>query len=276
MPIPQKIRFIASLILETRSNPFYCLSPFFVRSVLVMNIHSPTQPIQRRLLRSQRVRAVGDRANTTDGFTILEALVAMVVAAIMIAVITPPMFLATAARVQQRRAQQSLQLAQSEIDRVRATVERGAYTATELPTAVGATLANVAAASTVHGQLKSTSSSGCNAYNGSTVASSALLPIDINGDCTSDYLVQSFRTTGPPGTAVPVTGFQMEVRVYADIPQLRANLGQLTATPARLSSNGGFGGATRQPLAVLRSTIVRPDTQNSLQDYQTICTNGGC
>lgn len=241
-----------------------------------MKVHSPTQATRLRIPRSRRVLASSGRANSTAGFTILEALVAMVVAAIMIGVITPPMFMATAARVQQRRAQQSLQLAQSEIDRVRATVERGAYTATELPTAVGATLANVAAATSVHSQLKSTSTSGCNAYNGNTVASSALLPVDINGDCTSDYLVQSFRTTGPAGTSVPVTGFQMEVRVYADIPQLRANLGQLTATPARLSSSSGFGGTTRQPLAVLRSTIVRPDTQNSLQDYQTVCTNGGC
>ena len=82
---------------------------------------SPFQFPQSRPVSCQ----TGDRPpGPSAGFTILEVLVAMVVASIMVMIITPPVFLVTAARVQQRRAQQSLQLAQAEIDRVRTTVER--------------------------------------------------------------------------------------------------------------------------------------------------------
>lgn len=238
-----------------------------------MRIHSPTQPTHLRVPRWQQALASGNRASSPEGFTILEAIVAMVVASIMIAVITPPIFLATAARVQQRRAQSSLQLAQAEIDRVRATVERGTYALADLPAEVSGTLDSVPAPSAIYNQIKSTAT-GSNTYTGGTVPSTSLLPVDTNGDGTPDYLVQVFRTAGPAGTSVPVTGFQMGVRVYADLPQLRQNISQLSTTPARLSMGSGMGGATRQPLAVLRSTIVRPDTQNALQDYRTICTSG--
>ncbi len=244
-----------------------------------MNPHFTSQLLRLEALRWRRSPqsthglTAGDRL--TAGFSLLEVLVAMVVASVMIMVITPPMFMVTAARVQQRRAQQALQLAQAEVDRVRATVERGVYTANDLPAPVGSTLTNVAAPTGVATVLKSTNPS-CNTYNGTPIASNILLPVDTNGDCRSDFLVQSFRTTGPAGTAVPVTGFQMRVRVYADIPLLRQQLGQLSAVPARLATGSGVGGSARQPLAVLQTTMVRPDTQNSLQNYRTVCTNGGC
>ncbi len=218
----------------------------------------------------------GDRPpGPSAGFTILEVLVAMVVASIMVMIITPPVFLVTAARVQQRRAQQSLQLAQAEIDRVRTTVERGVYTVDDLPTAAGNNLNAVPAATGVASQLKSTNSS-CNTYRGDRLDSTQFLPIDINGDCQSDFLLQSVRTNGPTGTAVPVTGFQMVARVYVDLPLVRQNIGQLNTTPARLAFSTGIGTAAVQPLAVLQSTIARPDTSNALQNYRTLCENGGC
>lgn len=240
-----------------------------------MGVRSPSHPHLLRILWRSIVRLRDPQPSAIAGFSLLEVLVAMVVASIMMMVITPPIFLATAARVQQRRAQQSLQLAQAEIDRVRTTVERGVYTLEDLPTAVASDLNASPAATSIAGQLKSTNP-GCNSYTGERLGSTALLPIDTNGDCQSDFLVQSFRTEGPAGSAVPVSGFRMAVRVYADIPQLRSNLSQLSVAPARLSFSSGLGDAALQPLAVLQSTIVRPDTGNSLRDYRTICTNGDC
>ncbi len=232
----------------------------------------PSQPptwLLRLLVRGQH------RDRPPHGFTIIEILVAMLIASIMMMILTPPMFMSTAARVQQRRAQQALQLGQAEVDRVRTTVERGSYTTADLPTSVTTNLTAVPAPSTIAASLKSANPT-CNTYMGTSLATNALLPVDTNGDCVSDFLVQTFRTTGPAGTSVPVTGFRMGVRVYADIPQLRNGIGQLSPVPARLSFSSGLGVTIRQPLAVLQVTIVRSDTGTALQDYRAVCTSGNC
>lgn len=241
-----------------------------------MGVYSTSQKNVPRLLWWYYQRRASDRPTTAiAGFSLLEVLVAMIVASVAMVLITPPIFMVTAARVQQRRAQQSQQVAQAEMDRVRTTVERGVFTVDDLPVAVNSALNTIPAPTSVHGQLKSTTQS-CNAYTGDRLDSAVLLPVDVNGDCQSDFLLQSFRTTGPAGTSVPVSGFRMMVRVYADIPQLRSNLGQLSVTPASLSFSSGVSGTARQPLTVLQSTIVRPDTGTSLRDYSTVCTNVGC
>ncbi len=216
----------------------------------------------------------------TQGFTLIEALLAIVIVAITMASITPLMFAVVATRVQQRKAEQATQLAQAEIDRIRTTVERGIYTAADLPATVGTSLGTNPNLSnlptTISSSTKSTSTS-CNSYNGGTIAATTLLPVDTNGDCQSDFLVQSFRTTGQTGSTVPTTGFRMVVRVYADTSTLRQRLGSLSnANRASLTFTTG-NGQVYQPLAVLTSTIVRNDTSGSLQNYGSICTTpGGC
>lgn len=62
-----------------------------------------------------------------QGFSLLEALISIAVIAVVISSFTPPIFLAVGTRVQNRRAEQAMQLAQAEVDRVRRLVERGQY-----------------------------------------------------------------------------------------------------------------------------------------------------
>ncbi len=67
------------------------------------------------------------------GFTLIESLVAIIIVSITVVAISPPIFWATGTRVQNRRAEQALSIAQATIDQVRAKVERGGATALELP-----------------------------------------------------------------------------------------------------------------------------------------------
>lgn len=213
-----------------------------------------------------------------QGLSLIECLVAIVVVSITLIAITPPIFFITATRVQSRKAEQALQVAQGEIDRVRAVVERGVYKENDLPDKVSS-IANVPAPTSVaSGVLKSANSgSSCNTYTGAIVAATELLPVNTDIDptnpaiCQSQFLVQTFRTAGTKGSAVPTTGFRMGVRVYSDNPLLRDNLGRLETTQASLRFVSGLGNQNKRPLAILYATIVRNDTSNSLQDYRTVC-----
>ena len=71
--------------------------------------------------------------SSVSGFTLIEALVAIIIVSITVVAISPPIFWATGTRVQSRRAEQALSIAQGTIDQVRAKVERGGSTALELP-----------------------------------------------------------------------------------------------------------------------------------------------
>ncbi|MBW4519857.1 MAG: hypothetical protein KME16_09185 [Scytolyngbya sp. HA4215-MV1] len=227
-------------------------------------------------------RFLGQRSTTrppitqASGFTLLETLMAIVAVSVVLIAITPPIVMVAASRVQTRRAEQALQVAQAEIDAVRTIVERGVYSTAELPADIGANINNVAAPNSVSTLLKSINTS-CNSYTGTTINSTTLLPVDITGDCRSDFLVQIFRTTGPAGASTPTTGFKIGVRVYADIPNLRQNLGNLQTTQATLKFTRGLGQQNARPMAVLYSTLIRSDTNNSLRDYGTVCsTPGAC
>ncbi len=65
--------------------------------------------------------------NLQQGFTIIESLMAIIVVTILLVGITPPIFLVVGTRVQNQRAEQAMQLAQLEIDRVRVLMERGDF-----------------------------------------------------------------------------------------------------------------------------------------------------
>jgi len=210
------------------------------------------------------------------GLTLLECLVAMVIISVIVVAITPPIFLVTATRVQNRRAEQANQIAQAEMDRVRTLVERGVYTAADLPADIGANLSAAPVASAVFGQLKSTNPAS-NTYLGATVPGNSLLPVDVDGDGRSDFLVQVYRTTGVGGA--PPLAFQVGVRVYSDNPTLRQNLGSLNPAlqqKTSLKMASGLGSQGIQPLAVLNSTLVRNDAQNSLPTYRNLCTATNC
>jgi prepilin-type N-terminal cleavage/methylation domain-containing protein len=180
-----------------------------------------------------------------QGLTLLECLVAIIIVAVIISAITPPIFLVVATRVQNRKADQAQQLAQAEVDRVRRLVERGNYTRDKLPPSVG----GVRNLSTVSAPANPT-------WN---------RIVDINGDGKQDFVVQTFRNDGiaNPNNPTQPVAFTVGVRVYAffagqTFETKRASLGMTTAE----------GSQRRRPLVVLYNDVALNDNQNSLNSYR--------
>lgn len=199
--------------------------------------------------------------SSQQGITLIESLVAITVIAVVITSFTPPIFLAVATRVQNRRAEQALQLAQGEVDRVRRIVEQGSYSDSDLPP-IGNS--NVRQQSAPNGTT--------NIAN-QTTATTGLL-IDVNGDGTSDFLVQTFRSQGVPLDGKTVA-FELGVRVY--VATVRNAFGELDNPPQRPASlrlTTAVGSQRRLPLAMMYTTVVRSDTVNSLCAYRQLGPQG--
>jgi type II secretory pathway pseudopilin PulG len=241
--------------------------------------------------KSLRVRS----GASTTGFTLIESLVA----------ISPPIFWAAATRVQNRRAEQALSIAQSSIDEVRAKIERGAVTAPELPAiapvaAGGLRPYPVAPAPTAEWNLMRGITPACNTVSNlktavaATATTAAIpadqhypsdiqyLPVDTDGDCKADFLVQIFRndgicSDGPCATsALPVAdrrplAFSVGVRVYSAIAK---NSPILYREKARLTGTTGTGQTGSRPLAVLYSTVAKSDSSTALNRYRELCKAG--
>jgi hypothetical protein len=196
--------------------------------------------------------------------------------------------LATASRIQSRKVEKANQVAQGELDRVRLLVERGSYQLNDLPGTTGAinsasTISSFGAAtgSPTGALLYSSGSSGgapCGTYPGTTpVAVTSLIQVDVDGDCTPEYVMQVFRTPGyaptPPTPTVPFS-FEMGVRVYAFYPNQTFTPLDTTKASIRLGTGPlDLAGGKRRPMAVLYSKMARNDSSRSLG--QLCIQNGG-
>jgi prepilin-type N-terminal cleavage/methylation domain-containing protein len=239
-----------------------------ISSKTILNVLLNLAPLNGGQRNSQR--------QSEQGLSLIECLVAIVIIGLTIFAITPPLLLAAGTRIQSRRAEQANHIAQSEVDRIRLLVERGGYSANDLPADAGnVSIASVPAAgsSTAGSYLLSSSncSSGNTLYPQATpVAINKLVLVDVNGDCTPEYVMQVFRNSGKVATSAaagsPPTSFDVGVRVYnyfsgQALPTLlvdqRASL--VAGTNTRDTINAG-----RRPLAVLYSRMTRNDQSGAL------------
>lgn len=229
-----------------------------------------------------RLQASRDRTAAAPGLTLIECLVAIVIIALTVVSVTPPVFLATASRVQSRRAEQANQIAQGEIDRIRTLVERQDYSFQTLPSSTG-NINNIQAFQAPAGVNTGLLASAGNCANPypqaatappappiTPVSATQLVPVDINGDCTPEYAMQVFRSEGcVPAEFVsqnpPPYSFYVGVRVYAYAPNEtrtytneRANLG-LTA------GKRDDTGTVRKPLQTLYTKMIRPNSSGSME-----------
>lgn len=125
--------------------------------------------------------------------------------------------------------------------------------------------------------IKSNNSSCSNLYTGTLIPdTTTALQVDVNGDCQSDFLVQTFRD---PGVTVPVannqTGvmaFRMGVRVYAytAVAPQNGQLPSLDTQPASLKFTTNLGSQRSRPLAVLYTTIARSNSNLSFCKYKEL------
>jgi type II secretory pathway pseudopilin PulG len=223
----------------------------------------------------------GRRRSANQGLTIMECLVAILLIGLTTAMITPPLIVATATRVQNRRAEQALQLAQDEVDRVLTLVQQGQHKGSVLPDPVG-NITNlrdgVPAPTRLNTQyLKSARRNGCvgkTAYNYQVVIPSGeALPVDVDGDCEEDFFVQVFRSTGvfTEGEASKaVVGdrrpakFDLGVRVYSKLAEKNLSTGNLDTEPASLQLTEGQGKQASNPLVVVYRPIIWSEQSDAL------------
>jgi prepilin-type N-terminal cleavage/methylation domain-containing protein len=242
----------------------------------------PSQFILRWLARPEQTQ--------NGGFTLIESLVAIIILSLTVVSVLPPIFWATATRVQNRRAEQAVQLAQSEIDRVRVAVERNSITQAQLPPKVGAALRpDAPAPSSIIGQGTKLRSSvpGCNVDDGTqATAVTQLILVDTDPEapgqpCKPEFMIQTFRGTGKPlddGVTAP-DGFVMGVRVYSIVASVNSQGAALNpgveAKAGNLRATNGLGTQRIRPLAVQYSTIVKSNTSGSLAIYRQLCEVAG-
>lgn len=234
---------------------------------------------QAALAKSQ----VQQSKSSEQGLTLLECLMAVVVMGLTMAMITPPLVIAAATRVQNRQAEQAMQIAQGEVDRVRATLARENgqnLTLARLPAiaAVSGTLEGFAAPTrpTTSSPMKSSAACGTNYNNGEQIAANQGLRVDVDGNCIADFFMQTFRTAGgtPRGSATTPPDFQLGVRVYSILAA--SSSGALTTKPAALQIVGGQGNRRTRPLAVLYTPFSQSDQSGSaLCSYHQSSTRTG-
>lgn len=205
------------------------------------------------------------KIRTEQGFTLVESLMGIVVISVVAVVITPPIVISTATRVQNRRAEQAMQLAQAEVDRIRVFVEKGGNYTAKLPpihtgTITDGNIAKVAAPTR---------------FVATRVAadSTTAFEVDVDKDNQFDFYVQTFRDNDTnatvPGTVPGTTtlvAFQMGVRVYSKVAL--ANFGSLQKEAASLQFTTSSGSQQFRPLAVAYTTIALSDKTFSLEKYR--------
>jgi prepilin-type N-terminal cleavage/methylation domain-containing protein len=186
------------------------------------------------------------RCSSDSGFTIIESLIAIVVASVLLAAVAPVIVLATASRVQARRIELGTQAARTYIDGVKTGVisAPASTDAVELkdfaPPTVGSLTCNANAYCTVP----------------ATPANTLYCIDGDGGGCTvgnsKDLLVQAFRYNTASTSAN--AGYQLAVRVYrAD--GFDSN-GILKKAPTKQATFTGGLGDRKAPLVEMTTAIA--------------------
>lgn len=206
-----------------------------------------------------RLWATAKKAGRDHGLTLLECLVAISVIGLSSSIIAPVMIFSVATRVQSQKAEQALQLAQSEVDNIRAEVERGGDYTTFLNTYPQTLESEENIATTL--APTSASPTGFTSSNVRTAKT-----VNIDDDSEDEFVVQVFRTAGVSSAGIPVA-FKVGVRVY-DNNAFQRNSTAMETEAAALNMTSGEGERGRRPLAVLYADIVQSDRQLSLCNYR--------
>ena len=240
-------------------------------SKLQLSSNSLSFSFKRQQAKFLYQQAVG--RHSEQGLTLMEAIVAMLILSTVVAVSAPPILLATATRVQNRRAEQAMQLAQQQIERVRLIVDRGEYENT-CPASDDDNdcLPPAAASITDPDDIEDA---------GAPTATCAP-PSDPDSSCTAtqaftegDFFIQVFRDRGvtQPGVAPDgtdqVVAFRMGVRVYSNAAAAEMDGdGNLETTAASLQMTSAEGRQRQFPLAVLYADFTRGDLTGTLGRYR--------
>jgi type II secretory pathway pseudopilin PulG len=203
--------------------------------------------------------------STTQGLTIIECLVAIMLIGLTIAMVTPPLLIATASRIQTRRAEQAMQIAQGEVDRISTLVQQGNHRSDQLPALVGNLSGQGGPTSLANAMITSRAQACAPPAPTAPTTANQAVQIDVDGDCQPDFFMQVFRATdiytqaelsgGRAPAARRPAQFDLGVRVYSILA--RRNLGAgLRTDPASLRMTSGQGTQASNPLAVVYRPVI--------------------
>jgi type II secretory pathway pseudopilin PulG len=207
---------------------------------------------------THRLKRYLSATRTSAGLTLIECLVAIVMVGLIGSAIAPALLISVATRVQSQKAEQALELAQSEIDKVRQIMERGEYEkdgTSTLPEAApfdGDDYKFDYDVAKVNPPDKGEPlDPGDYDYYPNAFQTQE---VELNGE---RFAVQVYRTPGKFGDDdVPVT-FNLGVRVY-DYDAV-VNSDSLQTKPAALSMVSSQGQRTDSPLVALYTTVTASD-----------------
>lgn len=200
----------------------------------------------------------GCPADRNSGLTLIECLVAIVVIGISMAVTAPLIVLSVATRNQSQRADQALQIAQAEIDRIKFVV------ANNDTYIVPASLVGVNSAADFENVLPPDIID--NPTYSTAADATAAKGIDVDGDATDDYAVQIFRTAGSTVGTTPLA-FDLAVRVYDANAVNTKTPDELSVEQANLGLTSGEGQRGTRPLSVIYTSVIKSDNEDSLCDF---------
>lgn len=237
------------------------------------------------MISKQRYAARTAQRPAPQGFTLLECVMAIAIMGLTFGLVLPPLLIASATRVQNRRAEQALGVAQKELDRIDALVRRSRHTPDVLPAvaSIQSNLEGVAAPTQTFSQLRSTNNSCGNAYTGGQIPVNNALLVDVNGDCTADFMMQVFRDRGSVSVAESTapnprpSEFTVGVRVYSTVAGrssatsaqvgLGGSLTGLETKQANLSMTSGETNQMKRPLSVVYIRYAWSDRDGSACAY---------
>ncbi|GFE67632.1 prepilin-type N-terminal cleavage/methylation domain-containing protein [Chroococcus sp. FPU101] len=198
-----------------------------------------------------------------QGFSLIEAMVGFTIASALLAALAPFLLMTVSTRVQNYRAEQAMQLAQSQINRIQTLMTQGVPQSQELgkippPAPTGVKVAQIGPPTTLV----------TNPVN--LDSPTKALAIDYDNDQNPEFIVQMFRDQGmrfAQGVAQDqLAVFQVGIRVYAGAA--KDNVGSLETQAASINLSQGLGQQKIRPLAVLYTEVSRSDLQLSLSAYK--------
>ncbi|MBD1916890.1 MULTISPECIES: prepilin-type N-terminal cleavage/methylation domain-containing protein [Cyanophyceae] len=195
-------------------------------------------------------------AQGQQGLTLIECLVAIMIVGLVSSAIAPALVISVATRVQSQKAEQALELAQSEIDRVRLLVERSEANTDNLPPSTAIAGANP------DSRVAEVAGPTYGAPVAAPTTAFQTRAASLNGN---QFAVQVYRTPGRFVGSVPVT-FGMGVRVY-DSEAVQTGNGNLSKDPATLRMVNGTGQRGHRPLVALYTNVTAGDSRSSLCQY---------
>ncbi len=228
-----------------------------IRAAQVLGIMKP--------LHQAKAKHQAQPSQNDSGLTLLEALVAMIIITVVVTVITPPVFLAVGTRVNNRRTEQALQVAQAEIERVRllmmgsetfADLETSGRLPPEAPDTISPKNLQEMGAPTQFCAGEAPGEATC--VSATSVYQSA---------ASNGLYVQTFRDAGWPEEGETIA-FNMGVRVYSSeaFDASQNPVAALQTEPASVGFTSGTKQRSTRPLVVMYTEMSRGSQTGGLTE----------